>query len=653
VLAPSIARGGEVVDLASTTGTVRIDAVQAGDDFGVWGVACDVDGDGLGDLVVGAEEADGPSDMRPLCGEVSVVPARRGAWSARYSIDDVRTVWIIGEEAYDSLGRSMTCGDLNGDGRDDLILGAWQADSIGNTRPQGGQDHVLFGGQILSSLIDLAVDPGTVVYGARPDDLLGLTPDVGDVNGDGIDDLLEGAYKSASRNGLREAAGRAHVLFGRLSWPLSVDLGVQSDVTFWGRTAYDFLGLSVAAGDLDRDGTDDLLVAAPHGDGLNDSRDAAGDINVFFGRSTWPPVINLAQEQPDMLVYGADVDDRAGEGRGAVVGDFDGDGEPELAVGHRMADGPLNSRPQAGEVRLYEPRGVFPLSVDLRTKKDSVIYGSDPEDKWCNVARRADVNGDGTDDLLCASTGADGPNEARTDAGEIAVFFGRDPFPAELDLRAGAADILIYGEAAGEQMQMFGTVDLNGDGLADIAAGAGLYSTTVPPKVWVISPFDVDGDGILQLPDNCPLVANPDQFDGDGDGRGDACATDWDGDGLDDALDCAPANARGGRPSEVQGVVLGAAVPTAVSWDAAAFADRYEVSRGLVSALSPTDLGECQTARDPDPTDTVFVDGDLPPAADAFFYLIRAHNRICALAGTWGASSDGAERVNQNPAACP
>jgi hypothetical protein len=69
-------------------------------------------------------------------------------------------------------------------------------------------------------------------------------------------------------------------------------------------------------------------------------------------------------------------------------------------------------------------------------------------------------------------------------------------------------------------------VDINGDGLLEILTSLNTDSDTALPEIRLVSPYDIDGDGILQLPDNCPLIDNPTQLDSNGDGRGDACATD-------------------------------------------------------------------------------------------------------------------------------
>ncbi len=643
----------QVIDLANAVGVFQIQADEVNDDFGAGSVACDLDGDGLDELSVGAEEADGPSNTRPVAGEVFVFSGRRDSWSGSTTASNLRRVWIIGGDVGDTLGFApMLCGNFNGDTRNDLVVGAHQADSVGNARSQAGQTHLLLGASSWPSVIDLNTSPGTIMYGARPDDLIGLGQAAGDINGDGIQDLIEGAYKSNSLSNLQTAAGRVHIVFGRTSWPATIDLETADDVTIWGTKTNDFLGSNQFADDINGDGTADLFVGAPFADGQNDSRMDAGDVNVFFGRANWPSTINLATTAPDMLLFGADIDDRAGDGAGILVSDLDADGSIEIVVGHRTGDGPFNDRPQAGEVRLFEPRGSFPTVVDFRLRTDNVIYAKSIEDRACNIVQTADVNGDGYSDLLCSASLADGPDETRSMAGEIFVVFGGPNFPVNRDLATSSPDLIVYGVAPNDQLKLLTTPDVNGDGLAEIAASSGLFSSTVPSTVWLISPFDIDGDGIQQLPDNCPLVANPNQLDSDGDLRGDACALDWDGDGLNDASDCAINNKRGGKPSEISGVTLSSSSSTQIDWNASMLSDAYDISRGLLSQRSATNYGSCQNTRDADLTDTRFTDDQLTPAGDGFFYLIRGRDAACPAIGTWGNRSDGSERVNTAVGGC-
>ncbi|MBA5249260.1 MAG: hypothetical protein FE834_06990, partial [Gammaproteobacteria bacterium] len=119
---------------------------------------------------------------------------------------------INGEKAYDSSGRSVSsAGDVNGDGLDDLIIGAYYADSTGRTH--AGKSYVVFGktNTTVINLSDIAQGTGGfVINGEKARDFSGYSvSSAGDVNGDGLDDLIVGAYGA---NGYK---GKSYVIFGK------------------------------------------------------------------------------------------------------------------------------------------------------------------------------------------------------------------------------------------------------------------------------------------------------------------------------------------------------------------------------------------------------------------------------------------------------
>ncbi len=561
VLTPVLAAPLEI-DLLTAADAVRIDGEEIGDWTGIRVAACDVNGDGVDDLVVGAYRADGPDNMRGAAGEVYVLYGRHGGWSGLLEIGAEHDVHIFGQETFDSLGWGVACGDVNGDSFGDLILGASMADSLGNSRSTAGQVHVVLGGSALPATIDLLVDPGIVLYGAEEDDNTGLKPMVGDVNGDGLTDILLDAKNASGLMSASKSYGRVYIVFGRENWPGSIDLLIGSDVTIYGGKFGDFLGENLESADLDGDGIDDVLIVASEADGANDARDQAGDIYAFRGRPVWPGVIDLATESADMLVYGADVGDRAGDVLGLQVGDVDHDGVPEMEIGIRRGDGRENTADFTGELRRYEPGAVWPPEVDLATEYDSIIFGADAGDQYAAWVRVGEIDGDGIEDLVCGSARADGPGESRNEAGEITVVFGSAAFPPDVDLAFDEEDVIIYGAQASDVTYVSALADMNGDGLDEIVASASVDHASRLPSLWLISPVDTDEDGLTNLPDNCALIFNPAQGDADGDLVGDACdncpqlanvdQTDSDLDGVGDPCDQCPGQP-GGDASDPDG----------------------------------------------------------------------------------------------------
>ena len=272
----------------------------------------------------------------------------------------------------------------------------------------------------------------------------------GDVNGDGIDDLIIGAINT-DHNGHFEA-GESHVVFGRTTGfpsifqlhdlnPLAGGDGTEG-LLLSGIDLNDHSGWSVSgAGDVNGDGIDDFIIGASGGDPNGTGN--AGESYVVFGRNTgFPAGLELGTLFPEGGSDGTEgfvlkAIDAGREFAGISVsgaGDVNGDGIDDFIIG--AADAEPNGESEAGESYVVFGRTTgFPAAFELRSlfpeaggngTAGFVLKGIDASDEsgW-SVSNAGDVNGDGIDDLIIGAHLAD-PN-GTLDAGESYVIFGRAP----------------------------------------------------------------------------------------------------------------------------------------------------------------------------------------------------------------------------------
>lgn len=248
--------------------------------------AGDLTGDGRDEVLIGAPTAGLVTEGGQPRGEAYIVVAPDAAGEEVDLGDSERVTRLRGGTDADGFGFYLTSGDIDGDGNDDAIIGARDADGEDDSRNNAGEAHVLFGGGDLPASIDLAEETLDVtVIGVDLNDSLGISLATGDVNGDDTLDLLLGAALGDGCDNLAVDAGEAYVIFGRDDWPELIDLGAGGyDLSVFGAEAEDDLAFSLVSGDINGDGKDDIVAGALLADGPDNSREDSGEAYVIFSR---------------------------------------------------------------------------------------------------------------------------------------------------------------------------------------------------------------------------------------------------------------------------------------------------------------------------------------------------------------------------------
>ncbi|MFC2173358.1 hypothetical protein ACFLU6_12095 [Acidobacteriota bacterium] len=430
-------------------------------------ISGDLNNDGIDDLILFSCFGDGPFNTRNQAGEVYV---QFGPFIPGTIIDlaSGADVTIYGEQSGDYLASSMTAGDVSGDGLEDLIVGSFLYDQSVSLQGVPGKVYVFFSPLSAGTSVDLRTAPADVViHGAGTFDNLGGAVAVGDLNGDGLGDLVIGAPHAEGPADQRLQAGEVYVLFGPMLSGTTIDLGTASaDVTVYGAEKADCLGAGIAVSDLNGDFFDDLIVSAVNADGPGPGRDQAGVVHILFGPFQTNMVVDLQTQVADVIIFG--------ELHGSVLGDLiatgdiTGDGSTDLVLRGRV-----NPAIQSSIYGIFGPFSFSPQTIDLSlSQPDVLIFDPDLNIGLGEGMTVEDVTGDGIDDIIVGATWA-GDRNSRRRGGEVYVLHGPFATGTAIDIKAASPDMTVFGAERGDELGNAVAVgDVTGDGVGDLIMGA-------------------------------------------------------------------------------------------------------------------------------------------------------------------------------------
>lgn len=420
--------------------------------------AGDVNGDGFDDIVVGAPGGGGTfSDI----GHSYVVFGRPGGFDAIFdaaTLDGSNGFRIEGVNSFGNAGFFLSGGgDINGDGLSDVIVG---------TRSQ--QSYVVFGSaEPFAAIVDLATLDGTNGFRTGPFESRSISVGgAGDFDGDGLADVLIGAFGSAT------SVGESFLVYGRTGgFAASLDPALLDGVEGFRMTgdAGDGSGFSVGgAGDFNGDDLADIIIGAP------ENPVETAEAYVVFGTDQ---LIAAGLELAALAggggvsIESVDPNEHAGTSVSGA-GDLNGDGFADIVIGAPNRAGTVVN--PGGAYVVFGSDLFLPASIELDTLNGGngfrVDGSTESNSAGSSVGAAGDVNGDGLDDIII------GRSESTTEEG-VHVVYGSDAvFPAVVDLGlldgVNGFQIQALDKSELTGFSVDGAGDLNGDGFDDFVIGA-------------------------------------------------------------------------------------------------------------------------------------------------------------------------------------
>lgn len=460
---------------------VKIKGIEANSDLGYCVSAGDINGDGFSDVMMTGFSYSG------LLGTSSIVYVLYGGKGATFNVDLKKLTASQGFKitsgsalTYSPRFQVNSAGDVNGDGVDDIIIGSYSSNPSGRTG--AGTTYIIFGSKVRLGDIDvrkLTSKQGFTISGANDGDMLGMSvSSTGDFNGDGIADIVIGAYnaKPAGCN----CTGAVYVIYGSKQGFSNIDLknlSANQGFEIISSNSADGTGNAVShAGDVNGDGIGDLVIGGCFSNPLG--RNYAGSAYIIYGSKQGFSNMDLKQitAAQGLHIVGANNNDRLGYSVDAA-GDVNGDGIDDVLIGAYCAS-PLGRNCSGAAYVIYGTKSGFSQQLDLNSFNSAQgfrIMGYRAYDQLgYSVSWAGDVNGDKIDDVV---VGAPLTNQSGVDtSGAAYVIFGSKSGLSDINVGnlSPSQGIFAGGNYTNDYYgsSVSGTGDLDGDGVNDVVIGA-------------------------------------------------------------------------------------------------------------------------------------------------------------------------------------